>query len=144
MTKPTIWPVRPAKIQISLGTGSLATHWAQSEDSDQTGLDAHVIFFGFVMCKLIIIYCKNLLLYISSSLTVTLLCLVWLWSLSVRSCLTDSVVNIMFPCCLYLLLTCWRSFTSSLTLLAIFGRLVFYIFSLPATFLSKPMDKAVS
>ena len=52
MTKPTKWPVRPAKTQISLGIrpvwsesslsawrklGSLATHWAHSEDSDQTG-----------------------------------------------------------------------------------------------------------
>ena len=52
MTKPIKWHVRPAKTQISLGIrpvwsesllsawrkrGSLATHWAQSEDSDQTG-----------------------------------------------------------------------------------------------------------
>ena len=52
MTKPTKWHVHPAKTQISLGilpvwsesslsalrnTGSLATHWAHSEDSDQTG-----------------------------------------------------------------------------------------------------------
>ena len=52
MTKPTKWHVRPAKTQISLGirqvrsessqsawrnTGSLPTHWAHSEDSDQTG-----------------------------------------------------------------------------------------------------------
>ena len=52
MTKPTKWHVRPAKTQLSLGIrpvwsessliawrklGSLATHWAQSEDSDQTG-----------------------------------------------------------------------------------------------------------
>ena len=51
MTKPTKWPERPAKTQISLGirpvwsafavrmkkAWSLATHWAQSEDSDQTG-----------------------------------------------------------------------------------------------------------
>ena len=52
MTKPTKWHVRPAKTQISLGNrpvwsesslpvwrkfGSLATHWANSEDSDQTG-----------------------------------------------------------------------------------------------------------
>ena len=51
-TKPTKWFVRPAKIQISLGIcpvwsesslsaweklSSLATHWAHSEDSDQTG-----------------------------------------------------------------------------------------------------------
>ena len=52
MTKPTKWHVRPTKTQISLGIppvwsgsslstrrklGSLATHWAHSEDSDQTG-----------------------------------------------------------------------------------------------------------
>ena len=52
MTKPTKWYVRPAKTQISLGIrpvwsesslsawrklGSLATHWARSEVSDQTG-----------------------------------------------------------------------------------------------------------
>ena len=52
MTKPTMWLVRPAKTQISLGIrqnwsesslsawrklGSLATHWAHSEGSDQTG-----------------------------------------------------------------------------------------------------------
>ena len=65
--KPTKWHVRPAKTQISLGShpvwsefllsawrklGSLASHWAHSEDSDQTGrmpgwseslLGAHVI-----------------------------------------------------------------------------------------------------
>ena len=52
MTKPAKWYVRPAKTQISLGIrqvwsesslsawrklGSLATHWAHSEVSDQTG-----------------------------------------------------------------------------------------------------------
>ena len=52
MTKPTKWRVRPAKTQISLGFrpvwsepslsawrkfGSFASHWAHSEDSDQTG-----------------------------------------------------------------------------------------------------------
>ena len=52
MTKPTKWHVHPAKTQISLGFRpvwsesslsarrklmSLATHWAHSEDSDQTG-----------------------------------------------------------------------------------------------------------
>ena len=52
MTKPTKWSVSPVKTQISLGIrpvcsesslsawrklGSLATHWAHSEDSDQTG-----------------------------------------------------------------------------------------------------------
>ena len=52
MTKPTKWHVRPVKTQISLvirpvwsesslpawrNFGSLATHWAHSEDSDETG-----------------------------------------------------------------------------------------------------------
>ena len=52
MTKPTKWPVRPAKTQISLSIrpvwsesslsawrklGSLTTHWAHSKDFDQTG-----------------------------------------------------------------------------------------------------------
>ena len=51
MIKPRNWHERPAKNQISLGirqfdqnlafhvtkNGSLATHWAHSEDSDQTG-----------------------------------------------------------------------------------------------------------
>ena len=52
MTKPTKWQVGPARTQISLGIrpvwsestlsawrkpGSLATHWTQSEDSDQVG-----------------------------------------------------------------------------------------------------------
>ena len=52
MIKPTKWPMRPAKTQISLGIrpvwsesllstwrklGSLATHWAHNKDSEQTG-----------------------------------------------------------------------------------------------------------
>ena len=52
MTKPTKWPLHPAKTQISLGirsvwsgsllsawrnTGSSPTHWAHCEDPDQTG-----------------------------------------------------------------------------------------------------------
>ena len=48
MIKPAKWQVQPAKTQISLGwsqsslsawrkLGSLATHWAHSENSDQTG-----------------------------------------------------------------------------------------------------------
>ena len=59
VTKQTKWHVRPAKTQISLGVRpswsksslsawrkrvSLATHWAHSEDSDQTGrLNLHVV-----------------------------------------------------------------------------------------------------
>ena len=76
MTKLTKWHVRPAKTQISLGIrpvwsesslsawrklGSLATHWAHSEDSDQTGRMPRLIwvfagrtvnFVGFVMRRL--------------------------------------------------------------------------------------------
>ena len=73
--------VRPAKTQISLGIrpvcsesslsawrklGSLATHWAHSEDADQTGrmprlIDlslcwAHTHFVGFVMSWLILVW----------------------------------------------------------------------------------------
>ena len=72
MTKPTKWHVRPAKARISLGIhpvwsesslsawrklGSLATHWAHSKDSDQTGRMPRLIwvfagrtchFVGFV------------------------------------------------------------------------------------------------
>ena len=76
MTKPTKWPVRPAKIQISLDIcpgwseaslswkkpGSLATNWAYSKYSDQTGRIPRLIwvfagrtghFVGFVMLQLI-------------------------------------------------------------------------------------------
>ena len=73
MTKPTKWPLRPAKTQISLGIrpvwsesslsawrniGSSATHWAHCEDSDQIGWMTRLIwvfagrkghFVGFVM-----------------------------------------------------------------------------------------------
>ena len=56
--KPTKWSVRPAKTQISLGIrpfwseswlsawrriGTLATHWAHNEDSDQSGLMSSLI-----------------------------------------------------------------------------------------------------
>ena len=77
MTKPTKWHVRPEKTQISLGIcsvwsesslsawrkpGSLATNWAHTEDSDQTGQMPRLIwvfagrtchFVGFVMRRLI-------------------------------------------------------------------------------------------
>ena len=76
MTKPTKWHLRPTQTQISLGIrpvwsesslsawrklGSLATHWALSEDSDQTGRMPSLIwvfagrtchFVGFVMRRL--------------------------------------------------------------------------------------------
>ena len=59
VTKPTKWHVRPAKTPNSLGIrpvwsesslsalrklGSLATHWAHREDSDQTGLMPRLIW----------------------------------------------------------------------------------------------------
>ena len=77
MSKPTKLPVCPAKTQISLGIcpvwsasslsawgnlGSLATHWAHSEDIDQTAQMPRLIwvfawrtchFVGFVMLRLI-------------------------------------------------------------------------------------------
>ena len=80
MTKPTKWHVRPAKTQISLGIrpvwsdfslfawrklGSLTTHWAYSEVSDQTGRTLRLVwvfagrtchFVGFVMRWLIYIF----------------------------------------------------------------------------------------
>ena len=64
VTKPTKWHVRPTKTRISLGIrpvwsesllsawqhlGSLATHWAHSEDSDQTGQMPRLIWV-FAMC----------------------------------------------------------------------------------------------
>ena len=76
MTKPTKWYVRPAKTRISLGMcpvwsesllsawrklESFVTHWAHSEDSDQTGQMpmaglsirwGHSHFVGFVMRQL--------------------------------------------------------------------------------------------
>ena len=76
MTKLTKWHVRPAKTQISpvwsesllsawRKLGSLATHWAHSEDSDQTGQMPRLIwvfsgrtchFVGFVMRRLKWVY----------------------------------------------------------------------------------------
>ena len=71
MTKPTKWHVRPAKTQISLGIrpvssesslstwrklGSLATHWAHSEDSNQTGRMPRLIwvFAGSTLVLLVL------------------------------------------------------------------------------------------
>ena len=71
MTKPTKRHVCPAKNQISLGIrlvwsenslptwrklGSLATHWAHSEDSDQTGRMPRLIwvFAGFTVILLVL------------------------------------------------------------------------------------------
>ena len=71
MTKSTKWHVRPAKTQISLGIhpvwlesllsawrklGSLATHWAHSEGSDQTGRMPRLIwvFAGRIVILLVL------------------------------------------------------------------------------------------
>ena len=73
-TKPTIWHVRPAKTPISLGIlpvwsesslspwrniKSLATHWAHSEDSDQTGHPPSLIrvFAGRTLVILLVLSC---------------------------------------------------------------------------------------
>ena len=67
--------VRPAKTQISLGIrpvwsgsslsawrklGSLATHWAHSEDSDQTGRKTRLIwFFAGRTTTLLVLSCRG-------------------------------------------------------------------------------------
>ena len=67
--------VRPAKTQISLGIrpvwsesslsawrklGSLATHWAQSEDSDQTGWMPRLIWvFAWRTAILLVVSCRD-------------------------------------------------------------------------------------
>ena len=73
-TKPTIWHVRPAKTPISLGIRpvwsesslspwrnikSLATHWAHSEDSDQTEHLPSLIrvFAGRTLVILLVLSC---------------------------------------------------------------------------------------
>ena len=89
MTKPTKWRVRPAQTQISLGMRpvwsesslsawrklrSLATHWAHSKDSDQTGWMPRLIwvstvctghFVGFVVrhliCHLVVLQSESLI-----------------------------------------------------------------------------------
>ena len=89
MTKPTKWHVRPAKTLISLGIRpvwsesllsawrnhvSIATHWAHSGDSDQTGRTPRLIwglvertchFVGFIKVWLIsILLAWNLRTYV--------------------------------------------------------------------------------
>ena len=75
MTKQTKWHVRPAKTQISLGIrpvwsesslsawrklGSFATHWAQSEDSDQTGRMPRLIWvFAGRTVTLLVLSCRG-------------------------------------------------------------------------------------
>ena len=76
MTKPTKWHVHPARTQISLGIhpvwsesslsawrklGSLATHWAHSEDSDPTGRMPRLIWdFAGCMCQFVGFVTKRL------------------------------------------------------------------------------------
>ena len=75
MTKPTKWHVRPAKTQINLdirpvwsesslsawrNLGSLATHWAHSEDSDQTGRMPRLIWvFAVRTLILLVLSCRS-------------------------------------------------------------------------------------
>ena len=76
MTKPTKWHVCPAKTWVSLGIcpvwskslmstwrnhGSLATHWAHSEDSDQTGQMPRMIwvFVGCTVIFLVLSWCGS-------------------------------------------------------------------------------------
>ena len=75
MTKPTKWHVCPAKTQISLGIspvwsesllsarrklGSLATHWAHSKDSDQTGWMPRLIWvFAGRTVILLVLSCRD-------------------------------------------------------------------------------------
>ena len=75
MTKPTKLSVGPGKTQISLGirpvwsksslsawrnSGSLATHWAHSEDSDQTGRMPTVIsVFAVRTLILLVLICRG-------------------------------------------------------------------------------------
>ena len=78
MAKPTKWHVRPMKTQISQGIcpvwsesslsawrnlGSLATHWAHSKDSDQTGRMPRLIrvFAGHTLILLVLSCCGSIL-----------------------------------------------------------------------------------
>ena len=80
-TKPTKWHVRLAKTQIRLGIrpvwsesslsarsklGSLATHWAHSEDSDQTGHMSRLIwvFAGRTVSLLVLREVTNIDLHV--------------------------------------------------------------------------------
>ena len=138
MTKPTKVTVRPAKTRISLGIrpvwsesslspwrklGSLATHWAHSEDwSDEAdALDdlslrwAHSPFVGFVMPWLIWSSCGHLLDFISAHLeqqlakkvvdgtfysTIIVTVIFWLtWTTFRKSyCTTSAAANVKVLC----------------------------------------------
>ena len=54
-TKTTKWVCAQRRLrsawESAQSIGPLAIHWAQSEDSDQTGR-MHILFFGFVMSRL--------------------------------------------------------------------------------------------
>ena len=80
MTKPTKWHVCPAKTQISLGIrpvwsasslawrklGSLATNWAHSEDSDQTGGMPRLIWvFAGRTATLLVLSCRGSCSYLA-------------------------------------------------------------------------------
>ena len=102
MTKPTKWHVRSAKTQFSLGIrpvwsesslsawrklGSLATHWADSEDSDQIGRMPRLIwvFAGRTVILLVLSWGGSFLFLIWSKLILwSYLCLVLIIILSER------------------------------------------------------------
>ena len=92
MTKPTKWHVRPAKTQISLSIrpvwsesslspwiklGSLATHWACIEDSDQTWRMPRLIwvFAGFIVICLFCHEAAHVFYFSTSSLNSPALCI---------------------------------------------------------------------
>ena len=83
ITKPTKWPVRPAKTQISLGIcpvwsesslsawrklGFLATHWAHCKDSDQTGRMPRLIgvFAGRTLI-LLVLSCRCSIMFVKET-----------------------------------------------------------------------------
>ena len=102
MIKPTKWPLHPAKTQISLGIcpvwpesslsawrtiGSSATHWAQCEDSDQTGRMPRLIwvftvrtchFVGYVM-RYIVGLQRFIALSHYNHLSIILIWMKWCW-----------------------------------------------------------------
>ena len=118
VTKPTIWHVRPAKTQISLGIrtvwsesllsawrklGSLATHWAHSEDSAQTGrkprltwafVGAHAILLVLSRCGSLVTVTFYLKIPTSSNRSKWMFALYWV--LRVVSSMSRDKTNRVF------------------------------------------------
>ena len=118
MTKPTKWPVRPVKTQISLGIrpvwsesfltawrniGPLTTYWAHSKGYDQTGWMPRLIqdfaghpaqFVGLVMRRLkLYLVCKPDVLDVLVSLCMSAVFMDVI--LSVHDCLSVSVAEFL-------------------------------------------------